>query len=65
MVAPAVLAQFGKPIEQVFGALKAVGFDDVIEVAYGAEETTRRESAELVEKIEEGAPFMTTSCCPA
>lgn len=65
MVAPAVLAQFGKPIEQVFGALKAVGFDDVIEVAYGADETTRRESAELVEKIEEGAPFMTTSCCPA
>ena len=26
MVAPAVLAQFGKPIEQVYGALKAAGF---------------------------------------
>lgn len=65
MVAPSVLAQFGKPIEKVFGALKAMGFTDVIEVAVGAEETTRRESAEFVERMEEGEPFMTTSCCPA
>lgn len=65
MVAPAVLAQFGKPIEQVYGALKAIGFTDVVEVAYGAEETTRREAEELKEKIKEGQPFMTTSCCPA
>ena len=65
MGAPAVLAQFGKPIEQVYGALKAIGFADVVEVAYGAEETTRREAEELKEKIKEGQPFMTTSCCPA
>lgn len=65
MVAPAVLAQFGKPIEQVYGALKAIGFNDIVEVAYGAEETTRREAEELKEKLEEGQPFMTTSCCPA
>ena len=65
MVAPAVLAQFGKPIEHVYGALKAIGFNDIIEVAYGAEETIRREAEELKEKIEEGQPFMTTSCCPA
>lgn len=65
MVAPAVLAQFGKPIEQVYGALKALGFSDIVEVAYGAEETIRREAEELKEKIEEGQPFMTTSCCPA
>lgn len=65
MVAPAVLAQFGKPIEQVYGAFKSVGFADIVEVAYGAEETTRREAEELQEKIEEGQPFMTTSCCPA
>ena len=65
MVAPALLAQFGKPIEQVYGALKALGFSDVVEVAYGAEETIRREAEELKEKIEEGQPFMTTSCCPA
>ncbi len=65
MVAPAVLAQFGKPIEQVYGALKSIGFNDIVEVAYGAEETIRRESKELKEKISEGQPFMTTSCCPA
>lgn len=65
MVAPAVLAQFGKPIAQVYGAMKAIGFSDIVEVAYGAEETTRREAEELKEKIEEGQPFMTTSCCPA
>lgn len=65
MVAPAVLAQFGKPIEHVYGALKAAGFSDIVEVAYGAEETIRREAEELKEKIEEGQPFMTTSCCPA
>ena len=51
MVAPAVLAQFGKPIEQVYGALKALGFSDIVEVAYGAEETIRREAEELKEKI--------------
>ena len=44
MVAPAVLAQFGKPIAQVYGAMKAIGFSDIVEVAYGAEETTRREA---------------------
>ena len=65
MVAPAVLAQFGKPLEQVYGSLKAIGFYDVVEVAYGAEETICREAEELKEKIEEGQPFMTTSCCPA
>ena len=65
MVAPAVLAQFGKPLEHVYGALKAIGFKNIIEVAYGAEETIRREAQELQEKIEEGQPFMTTSCCPA
>ena len=28
-------------------------------------ETTRREAEELKEKLEEGQPFMTTSCCPS
>lgn len=44
MVAPSVLAQFKQPVEKVFGALKVIGFDDVIEVAYGAEETIRNEA---------------------
>lgn len=65
MVAPSILAQFKEPVEKVYGAIKALGFDDVIEVAYGAEETIRNEAHEFQEKMAEGAPFMTTSCCSA
>lgn len=65
MVAPAVLSQYNIPTEQVYGAIKAIGFSDVIEVAQGAMITTEREAEELKEKLEEGQPFMTTSCCPS
>lgn len=57
--------QFGNDLGKVIAAYKALGFDDVIEVAYGADFTSKNESAEFVERMEEGAPFMTTSCCPA
>ena len=63
--APSILAQFNAPVEQVYGALKTIGFTDIIEVAEGAMETTRREADELQEKLAEGQPFMTTSCCPS
>ena len=65
MVAPAILSQINAPKEQIYAAIKKIGFDEVIEVAYGADETTRTESHELLEKLEEGQPFMTTSCCPS
>ena len=65
MVAPAVLSQFNASIEQIYAALKEIGFHDVVEVAQGAMETTRIEAEEFVEKMEEGQPFMTTSCCPS
>lgn len=65
IVAPAVLSQFGASLDQIYGAIRKIGFDDVMEVALGADETTRRESHELVERLEEGQPFMTTSCCPS
>ena len=65
MVAPAVLGQFGNDLGKVIAGYKALGFDDVVEVAYGAEYTSRDESAEFVERMSEGAQFMTTSCCPA
>lgn len=65
MVAPAVLAQYDAPKEQIYGAIKAVGFHDIIEVAQGAMVTTERETEELKERLENGEPFMTTSCCPA
>lgn len=65
MVAPAVLGQYDATLDQIYGALKQMGFYDVIEVAQGAMETTEREGHELLEKIEEGQAFMTTSCCPS
>lgn len=65
MIAPAIIGQFSAEPEQVFAAVKNLGFDEVAEVAYGAEITTEHESHEFIEKMEEGAPFMTTSCCPA
>ena len=65
MVAPAILSQYNAPAEQVYGAIRSIGFADVIEVAQGAMITTEKESAELKEKLEEGQPFMTTSCCPS
>ncbi len=49
----------------MYGAIRAIGFTDVIEVAQGAMETIENEGAELVEKLEEGQKFMTTSCCPS
>ncbi|MFR9650297.1 MAG: monomeric [FeFe] hydrogenase [Rikenellaceae bacterium] len=65
IVAPSILGQFDAPTESVYGAIKEIGFTDVIEVAQGAMETVKNEGAELLEKIEEGQPFMTTSCCPS
>ncbi|MEG0518647.1 MAG: monomeric [FeFe] hydrogenase [Bacteroidales bacterium] len=65
MVAPAILGQFREPIDKIYGAIKSLGFTDVIEVAQGAMDTIKNEAHELMEKIEEGQPFMTTSCCPA
>lgn len=65
MLAPAVLGQFPGSINHLVGALKKVGFDDVIEVAIGADITTQKEAAEFIEKMENGERMMTTSCCPA
>ncbi|WP_372847404.1 monomeric [FeFe] hydrogenase [Pontiella sp.] len=65
MVAPSIVGQLPGTLPQLVGALKQVGFADVLEVAEGADETTLHESAEWSEKMAEGARFMTTSCCPA
>lgn len=65
IVAPAIYGQFNATPGQILSAIKQIGFDEVIEVALGAEVTTANEAAELKEKLEEGLSFMTTSCCPA
>ena len=65
MLAPAFIGQFGNDLGKVIAAFKKLGFNEVIEVAQGADVTTRTEAAEFIERMENGAKFMTTSCCPA
>ena len=65
IVAPSILGQFSTTIEQVYGAFRQIGFTDIIEVAQGAMSTVEHEAHELIEKLEEGQKFMTTSCCPS
>jgi [FeFe] hydrogenase (group B1/B3) len=65
MIAPSIIGQFDGSIGQIAGALKALGFSHVVEVALGADKTIEIESAEFCERLEKGNPFMGTSCCPA
>jgi len=65
MVAPAILSQFKASSSQILNSIKTIGFDEVIEVAEGANITTENETKELLERLDDGAPFMTTSCCPS
>ena len=66
MLAPAIVGQFGSvSVGQLLSAVQKVGFSEAMEVAHGADTTTRLEAKELAERLQNGAPFMTTSCCPA
>jgi [FeFe] hydrogenase (group B1/B3) len=65
IMAPAIQSQFNNTISEIAVAVSKIGFIDVMEVAYGAMETTELEGAELNEKLESGQQFMTTSCCPS
>jgi len=65
MIAPSIVGQFDCTLPQLITAIKKAGFDKVTEVALGADITTANEARELVERLENGAPFMTTSCCAA
>lgn len=66
-VAPAFVGQFGPTgtPEKVKGALKALGFSDVVEVAIGADLCTVEEAEDFLKKVPAEQPFMATSCCPA
>ncbi len=66
MVAPSAASQFPGKIEQLFTAVEKIGFDEVVEVALGAEMTTTHETEEFLERLaEDPKMLMTTSCCPA
>lgn len=65
IMAPSIMSQFNNSLYEITTAVEKIGFVEAIEVAHGAMETTRREGAELQEKLESGQQFMTTSCCPS
>lgn len=65
LFAPAIHGQFNLTTGQIESLLKAIGFKEVVEVADGARKTVEHESAEFLERMADGAPFMTTSCCPS
>lgn len=65
MTAPALTGIFPNARTKLNGALIKLGFSCVYDVASGADETSRNEAKELIERLGEGSPFMTTSCCPA
>ena len=46
-------------------AFKALGFEDAIEVAIGADLCTIEEANDFMNEVPEKLPFMATSCCPA
>ncbi|MBU1107766.1 MAG: monomeric [FeFe] hydrogenase [Candidatus Riflebacteria bacterium] len=65
LIAPSIIGQFNTDMGQVVTALKKLGFDHVVEVAYGADITAEKEVGEFVERIGHGSICMTSSCCPA
>ena len=62
-VAPAFVGQFGPSVtpDKVKGALKELGFADVVEVAIGADLGTIEEAEDFLDKVREKQPFMATS----
>jgi hypothetical protein len=66
LAAPSLYAQFGAPATRtmVLAALKNIGFDDVYEVAIGADIVTSQTSAYLSEARKAGNLPLISSACP-
>ena len=66
-IAPSVAGQFGPDLrpEKLRRAFQALGFEDIAEVAIGADLCTIEEAKDFVAEVPEKLPFMATSCCPA
>jgi [FeFe] hydrogenase (group B1/B3) len=66
VVAPAIGGQFDNKVSagMVWDALRKTGFSDVLEAACGADAVALHEGEELVERLESGENYMTSSCCP-
>jgi len=66
-VAPSFINQFGANTDQehLRAALREVGFEDMVEVAIGADLCALQEAKDFLEEVPDKLPFMGTSCCPA
>lgn len=64
-VAPAIAGQFGDGVSmgQLRTALKAIGFEDMIEVAMFADILSIKEAFEFNELVQKKGDFFLTSCC--
>ena len=67
IVAPAFIGQFGKHSTpgKFIAAMKALGFERIVEVAVGADMCTIEEAKDFLEKVPAEQKYMATSCCPA
>ena len=67
IVAPAIAGQFGKGLTdtKMKPAFRLLGFEDVFEVAIGADLCTIEEAEHFLREVPSELPFMCTSCCPA
>ncbi len=65
MVAPALFGQFSESPAKLVNSIKQLGFSNVVEVAEGADITTQNETREWQEFVNDGKPFLTSSCCPS
>lgn len=66
-VAPSFVGQFGPQVtpDKLKAAMLELGFEDVIEVAVGADLCTVEEAEDFVKKVPSEQPWMGTSCCPS
>ncbi len=66
-IAPAVAGQFGPDMtpQKLRSGFKALGFEDIVEVAIGADLCTISEAEDFIREVPNKLPFMGTSCCPA
>ncbi|MEG1254465.1 [Fe-Fe] hydrogenase large subunit C-terminal domain-containing protein [Clostridium sp.] len=64
-VAPAIMGQFGDntTMDQLRTAFKAIGFTDMVEVAFFADMLTLKETIEFDAHVKNSDDFMITSCC--
>ncbi|MGM0414940.1 MAG: monomeric [FeFe] hydrogenase [Bacillota bacterium] len=67
MLAPSFPGQFGYNVNAATlkTALEIMGFNQVIEVAEGADKVMKEEAEEILELKNTEASLMTSSCCPA